>query len=83
VVKPDEALTHVVKIFSSPPTAKVMVDGQSYGKTPKKLELRAGTYTVSLTSGDRTVDFAVVVTAGGSNKWCYDFETGINRPGGC
>jgi hypothetical protein len=72
-----------VKILSLPPTATVWVDGQARGKTPLKLELSPGRHAVGLTSGTQTAEYMISIGAEASNKWCYDFEASLNRPGGC
>jgi len=82
VPDPDPAGPATVKILSMPPTAIVHVDGQERGRTPLKIELAPGRYAVSLTSGSQRAEYVLTV-GDGSNKWCYDFATAANRPGGC
>ncbi len=71
------------KLLSVPPTATLMVDGQAQGRTPKKLSLQPGRHAISITSGGVTAEFVVDVQEGGANKWCYDFESGSHKSGGC
>jgi len=82
-VEVDPTAPTPVKLLSVPPTAQVLVSGRPRGLTPLPLSLSPGKYPVQLISGDRTVDYVIEVTAGGDNKWCYDFANSLNRPGGC
>lgn len=74
---------YTVKLLSIPPTATLMVDGVSQGRTPKKLTLRSGRHVISVTSAGVTAEYVVEVSSSGANKWCYDFATGENKAGGC
>lgn len=62
-----------VKILSVPPNALVMIDGKAEGRTNKKLELKNGSHTIKMRSGDKVAEFDIRVKKGAANKWCYDF----------
>ena len=73
-----------VKLLSSPPTASAWIDGKPAGtRTPVKATLAPGRHAIALESGGQRVEYVITVSAGGANKWCYDFAAGTNKPGGC
>ena len=77
------AATMTVKLLSSPPTATVTINGKVEGRTPLKLELEEGLYSVILESGVERAPFGVEVRPGTDNKWCYVFESRELREGSC
>ncbi len=77
-----EAVT--VKLLSTPPTARVKIDGKVVpGATPLKVGLTAGRHAVEVTLGDEQHTFAVDVTASVENRWCYNFESDALIEGAC
>lgn len=73
-----------VKILSTPPTAKVRIDGRvQAGSTPLKVELAPGAHSVEVISGDDAHAFPITVVGGGENKWCFAFGTGEVHAGSC
>jgi hypothetical protein len=72
-----------VKLLSSPPTATVTINGKVEGRTPLKLELEEGLYSVILESGAERAPFGVEVRPGADNKWCCVFESRDLREGSC
>ena len=72
-----------VKLLSIPPTAMASINGSAVGKTPLKLELEEGVYSVMLESGDKRAPFGIEVLPNSDNKWCYVFENRELRQGSC
>jgi serine/threonine-protein kinase len=72
-----------VKLLSVPRTVELHIDGVDHGRTPKKLELPAGTHRVRVRSGADEGEFTIRVSAGGANTWCYSFEEGSAVSGKC
>ncbi len=60
-------------IVNARPWAKITVDGEPYGTTPKQLELPAGEHTIKLTKGGRTTSKSVRVEAGKRTRVSHDF----------
>jgi len=80
---PTPAALLTVKLLSIPPTARGGVDGAERGRTPAKIELPEGAYSVRLSSGDAQAAFEIVVEEGASNKWCYSFVDARRYEGSC
>jgi len=72
-----------VRILSVPRTVELLVDGTDVGRTPKKLPLDPGPYTITVRSGDREARFDIRVARGAENTWCYSFAEGAAVPGKC
>jgi serine/threonine-protein kinase len=82
-VAPAPPAVFTVKILTSPPTAALKVDGVERGRTPAKLSLAPGSYSVEVQSGDQVGTFSIDVGSGGENKWCYSFGAATSTPGSC
>lgn len=77
----DGAPTHTVKLLSSPPAARILIDGQDRGRTPLKLELTEGDHTVVLeTGGVRTT---VPVNTIGVDRLCFSADQGVFATSDC
>ena len=70
-----KALPLKVKLLSVPPNAAVILNGKEQGRTNKKMDLKPGSYSVTLKSGAKERTFKIGVKSGASNKWCYDFTS--------
>ncbi len=75
--------TAVLKVLTVPPTALVRLDGAQHGRTPAKLDVPPGRYTVEVESGGRLGRFPIQVRAGVENKWCYVFDGERAVEGAC
>lgn len=81
--KPEVAATQTVRVLALPRTADVWINGRSAGRTPHKTELKTGSHTVKVQSGDLTGTFRIDVKPGAANKWCYVFEDARAVAGSC
>ena len=80
---PAPASTVTVKLFSSPRSVQLKIDGKDRGRTPSKVELPVGQHVVSLASDGKYANFPISVVADGGNRWCYSFETREVYLGSC
>ncbi|MFA5623487.1 MAG: serine/threonine-protein kinase [Bradymonadales bacterium] len=60
---PDANTPAILRINSKPP-ATILIDGKSYGTTPKKVELPAGSYKVRFVNDDAGINVEKSVTLG-------------------
>ncbi len=72
-----------VKLFSTPPTATVLLNGQLMGLTHLKLDIFEGRHAVLMRSGDQEGSFIINVEAGADNRWCYSFAQQTPMVGPC
>jgi hypothetical protein len=71
-----------VKIISDPPAATLWVDGQPAGRTPAKLDLEAGSYSLTIESGKARETFPIDVGLG-ADRYCFEAQKKKLAPTTC
>jgi hypothetical protein len=58
-----------IKVLSDPPAARVVIDGESRGLTPVKVDVSKDTHQLVVESGKATGTFSI--DAGSEQKFCF------------
>ena len=72
-----------VVLVSFPLGARVFVDGEAAGRTPRKASIEEGKHQVTMQSGGRTGAFSIEVEERERHVWCYNFEDQTLYPDSC
>jgi hypothetical protein len=77
----DEVPMHTVKLITSPPAARILVDGVDQGRTPLKIDLDEGAHTLVFEIGGVRTDMPVQV--GQSERLCFTAHQGVFATSDC
>lgn len=79
-----DAAPRTVKVITSPPAARLLIDGVDHGRTPQKLDLPTGQHSIVLEQGGVRSTLDVTVEAGTDpSRMCFTASEGVYAPGGC
>ena len=79
-----DPVPRTVKVITSPPAARLLIDGVDHGRTPQKLDLPAGQHSVVLEQGGVRSTLDITVDAGTDpSRLCFTASEGVYAPGGC